>query len=68
MADPSGPVVSSTTGTSAPMDMLYAGASDLAARATMAEVIAAVGFHPVYIGPIRYARNLESIAELVSIG
>lgn len=28
------------------------------------KVIAGVGFLPVYVGPIRYARNLEAIAEL----
>ncbi|KAG2499286.1 hypothetical protein HYH03_002864 [Edaphochlamys debaryana] len=28
------------------------------------EVISAVGFDPAYVGPIRYARNLEAMAEL----
>ncbi len=28
------------------------------------KVIAGVGFIPKYVGPIRYARNLEAIAEL----
>ena len=28
------------------------------------EVVSAVGFEPVYVGPIRYARNLEALAEL----
>jgi hypothetical protein len=60
MADPSGPL--------GILDMMYAGTADPAARATMAAVISAVGFHPVYVGPIRYSRNLESIAELVSRG
>lgn len=30
----------------------------------MAAVISASGFKPQYVGPIRYARNLEAIAEL----
>lgn len=63
MADPSGPVAGA-----APLDMLYVGPADPAAKAKISAVIAAVGFHPVYVGPIRYARNLESIAELVSTG
>lgn len=29
-----------------------------------AEVISGVGFVPKYVGPIRFARNLEAIAEL----
>lgn len=43
-------------------DMFFCGAPedmDLAAQ-----VIAAVGFNPFYVGPIRYARNLEAMAEL----
>ena len=62
MADPSGPVLGA-----APLDMMYAGPADPAAKAVMSSVISSVGFHPVYVGPIRYARNLEAIAELVSI-
>jgi 8-hydroxy-5-deazaflavin:NADPH oxidoreductase len=40
-------------------DMLFAGPDD-----SIADVIAAVGYKPFYVGPIRYARNLEAIAEL----
>ena len=61
MADPSGPVAGA-----APLDMMFAGSPDAASKAIMSTVISAVGFHPVYVGPIRYSRNLEAIAELVS--
>lgn len=40
-------------------DMLFAGPDD-----SIADVVAAVGYKPFYVGPIRYARNLEAIAEL----
>lgn len=40
-------------------DMLFCGPD-----AEIQDVIAAVGFTPRYMGPIRYARNLEAIAEL----
>jgi predicted dinucleotide-binding enzyme len=47
-------------------DMLFAGgASDDVAKTSIVEgVIRAVGFKPFYVGPIRYARNLEAMAEL----
>lgn len=44
------------------LTMLYAGPEE--GRATAEEVISGVGFLPEYVGPIRYARNLEAIAEL----
>ncbi|KAG2431174.1 hypothetical protein HXX76_009702 [Chlamydomonas incerta] len=45
-----------------PLTLLYAGGPE---RQELAEeVIRAVGFTPVHVGPIRYARNLESIAEM----
>lgn len=50
-----------------PIDMMWAGpsASDVPAAHKVAhDVVAAVGFHPVYVGPIRASRNLESLAEL----
>jgi len=40
-------------------DMLYAGPDE-----EIADVVAAVGFTPRYVGPLRYARNLEAMAEL----
>lgn len=40
-------------------DMLFCGPDD-----KIKEVVAAVGFTPRYVGPLRYARNLEAIAEL----
>ena len=48
------------------VDMLYCGGAggDDGARAVVHAVIAAVGFTPRYVGPIRYARNLEAMAEL----
>jgi predicted dinucleotide-binding enzyme len=40
-------------------DMLFAGPDN-----GIANVIATIGFKPIYVGPIRYARNLEAMAEL----
>jgi 8-hydroxy-5-deazaflavin:NADPH oxidoreductase len=40
-------------------DMLFAGPD-----AAIANVIATIGYNPIYVGPIRYARNLEAMAEL----
>ncbi len=45
-------------------DMMIAGDPDEASRKIAEEVVAGVGFKPFYVGPIRYARNLEAIAEL----
>ncbi|KAL7523816.1 hypothetical protein ACHAWF_000679, partial [Thalassiosira exigua] len=44
--------------------MLFAGDPEPAFRSVAEEVIRAVGFKPFYVGPIRYARNLEAMAEL----
>lgn len=44
------------------LTMMYAGAAEK--RGTVEKVITDVGFIPEYCGPIRYARNLEAIAEL----
>lgn len=41
------------------MDMMYCGPDN-----AIDGLVAAVGFKPRYVGPIRYARNLEAIAEL----
>jgi predicted dinucleotide-binding enzyme len=41
------------------VDMMYAGPDD-----GIADVVAAMGYKPYYVGPIRYSRNLEAIAEL----
>lgn len=45
-------------------DMFIAGDEDEQARAICEATVAAVGFKPFFVGPIRYARNLEAIAEL----
>ncbi len=46
-------------------DMLFCGTSENEeALGLVTEVVSAVGFKPYYVGPIRYARNLEAIAEL----
>lgn len=45
-------------------DMMIAGDPDEASRKIAEAVVAGVGFKPFYVGPIRYARNLEAIAEL----
>ena len=45
--------------------MLFCGPSENEeALCLVTEVVAAVGFKPHYVGPIRYARNLEAMAEL----
>ena len=49
---------------SGPLTMLIAGAEDKMQRAVVEDVVAGVGFAPKYVGPIRYARNLEALAEL----
>eukprot|EP00602_Paraphysomonas_sp_CaronLab_P009657 CAMPEP_0185023132 /NCGR_PEP_ID=MMETSP1103-20130426/5826_1 /TAXON_ID=36769 /ORGANISM="Paraphysomonas bandaiensis, Strain Caron Lab Isolate" /LENGTH=472 /DNA_ID=CAMNT_0027555569 /DNA_START=99 /DNA_END=1517 /DNA_ORIENTATION=+ len=45
-----------------PLKMLFAGPKEQQVNA--AEIISAVGFTPLYVGPIRYSRNLEAMAEL----
>ena len=45
-------------------DMLIAGDGDSISRSTVESIVQAVGFRPFYVGPIRYARNLEALAEL----
>ncbi|WIA20789.1 hypothetical protein OEZ85_005149 [Tetradesmus obliquus] len=46
-----------------PISMMFAGPAG-PGREQVADVISDVGFEPVYVGPIRYARNLEALAEL----
>ncbi|KAH7617218.1 hypothetical protein Ndes2526B_g07811 [Nannochloris sp. 'desiccata'] len=46
------------------LTMLFAGSDDKVKRGVVEDVIAGVGFEPAYVGPIRYARNLEAMAEL----
>jgi predicted dinucleotide-binding enzyme len=41
-----------------PISMMFAGPAGQG-RDQVAELISDVGFEPVYVGPIRYARNLE---------
>lgn len=38
---------------------LFAGPSEAEPKALMEAVISDAGFTPVFVGPIRYARNLE---------
>lgn len=38
---------------------MYAGPSDVEPKALVDELIRDTGFVPTYLGPIRYARNLE---------
>eukprot|EP00538_Stauroneis_constricta_P000090 CAMPEP_0119572686 /NCGR_PEP_ID=MMETSP1352-20130426/44747_1 /TAXON_ID=265584 /ORGANISM="Stauroneis constricta, Strain CCMP1120" /LENGTH=230 /DNA_ID=CAMNT_0007622373 /DNA_START=20 /DNA_END=712 /DNA_ORIENTATION=- len=45
-------------------DMMFAGDPEEESLAIAEGVVAATGFKPFYVGPIRYARNLEAIAEL----
>jgi len=44
--------------------MLVAGDAAEAPKALALGVVQSAGFQPHYVGPIRYARNLEAIAEL----
>lgn len=44
------------------LSMLYAGGSE--GKEHVEAFISGVGYRPEYVGPIRYARNLEAIAEL----
>lgn len=44
------------------LSMLYAGGPDK--RDVAERIISDIGWRPVYVGPIRYARNLEALAEL----
>jgi len=54
----------SVSGCAAPEDMLVAGDLDPAAKEKALALVKAAGFRPRFCGPIRYARNLEAIAEL----
>ncbi len=45
-----------------PLSMLLAGSVEK--RSEAEAVVSAVGFKPQFVGPIRYAKNLEAIAEL----
>lgn len=48
-------------------DGLFAGpseAEDAEGYRLVTRVLADCGFHPRYVGPLRYSRNLESMAEL----
>ena len=45
-------------------DMFFAGDPDEVSLTTVEEVIRGVGFKPFYVGPTRYARNLEAMGEL----
>ena len=45
-------------------DMMIAGDEDMSYRGVVEAVVAAVGFKPFYVGPIRYSRNLEAMAEM----
>jgi 8-hydroxy-5-deazaflavin:NADPH oxidoreductase len=45
------------------IQMMFAGPDNDAKKVAEA-IVAAVGFQPLYVGPIRYSRNLEAMAEL----
>jgi 8-hydroxy-5-deazaflavin:NADPH oxidoreductase len=62
LGNPDGSLVPGRADSLGPLKMLYCG--PLEQREAAAQIIYAVGFHPVYVGTIRYARNLEAIAEL----
>eukprot|EP00775_Hariotina_reticulata_P004733 gene4733-4983_t len=47
-----------------PISLMFAGPDDPSAKEQVAAIIKEVGFEPFYVGPIRYARNLEAIGEL----
>ncbi|KAJ8598360.1 hypothetical protein CTAYLR_003026 [Chrysophaeum taylorii] len=52
------------SGVSVQEDMLVAGDETPDKRDLAMAVVKAAGFRPHFVGPIRYARNLEAIAEL----
>lgn len=62
LANPEGNQVPGHNVASGPLTMLFCGPKEQETEA--AAVVAAVGFKPVYVGPIRYSRNLEALAEL----
>jgi predicted dinucleotide-binding enzyme len=62
LGNPDGSLVPGRADSLGPLKMLYCG--PLEQREAAAQVISAVGFHPVYVGTLRYSRNLEAIAEL----
>lgn len=62
LGNPDGSLILGRDASLGPLKMLYCGPSEQ--RELAAQIINAVGFRPVYVGPIRYARNLEAIAEL----
>ena len=49
-------------GQAAGKDMFFCGPPE--DSELVGQVVQAVGFKPIYVGPIRYARNLEAMAEL----
>ena len=46
------------------LTMLFCGAAYAPAKLLVEQVILGVGFSPVFVGSIRFARNLEALAEL----
>ena len=56
LANPDGRTIGSGVG---PLTMMYAGPADQQQQKVVEEVVLGVGFEPQYVGPIRYARNLE---------
>ena len=62
LGDPNGQSIPGRNHDQGPLKLLFAGPSEQ--REAAAQVISAVGFTPTYVGPIRYSRNLEAIAEL----
>ncbi|GAB4817922.1 hypothetical protein N2152v2_004968 [Parachlorella kessleri] len=57
MAHPNGELIAGKR-----LSMMFAGPAEYHGKC--AEIVEAVGFIPEWVGPIRYARNLEAVAEL----
>jgi predicted dinucleotide-binding enzyme len=62
LGNPNGSLIPGRDASLGPLKMLFCGGADQ--REAAAQIISAVGFTPVYVGAIRYSRNLEAIAEL----
>ena len=64
VAEVAAEIVGAVSGGAGQEDMLVAGDERDEFKSVALSIVEAVGFKPRYVGPIRYARNLEAIAEL----
>ena len=62
MGHPDGSTISNYNALNGPLNAMFAGPKEK--RNEAQSLITAVGFRGLYVGPIRYSRNLEAMAEL----